>query len=178
VPINCKLTPAYELDPAEDDMSRTWTGWSPHHSDAENFEQNRGVWVLGPRAAKERVATFSLDGTVRLVARIERLETIPAKAAGARSKRAVVGHLLGKGDPAYDALFGTTVDGHRNPVTYIDGPDAGPSTCACGCGGEVAGHRAFLPGHDQRAIHERIARQWGNTLGFIDWFDAEYPRNP
>ncbi|MEJ5915941.1 hypothetical protein WDV86_16050, partial [Pseudokineococcus sp. 1T1Z-3] len=57
------------------------------------------------------------------------------------------------------------------------GPDTGPSTCACGCGGEVAGHRAFLPGHDQRAIHERIARQWGNTLGFVDWFDATFPRS-
>jgi hypothetical protein len=39
----------------------------------------------------------------------------------------------------------------------------------------VSGNRSFLPGHDQRAVHERIARQWGGTLGFMDWFDATYP---
>jgi hypothetical protein len=31
----------------------------------------------------------------------------------------------------------------------------------------VVGGRLFLPGHDQRAIPERIARRWGDTLGFI-----------
>jgi len=24
-------------------------------------------------------------------------------------------------------------------------------------------------------VHERIARQWGGTVGFIEWFDATYP---
>jgi len=32
-----------------------------------------------------------------------------------------------------------------------------------------------VPGHDQKAIHARISKQWGGTLGFIDWFDATYP---
>jgi hypothetical protein len=32
--------------------------------------------------------------------------------------------------------------------------------------------RAFLPGHDQRAIHVRIVKAWGDTLSFMDWFDA------
>lgn len=35
---------------------------------------------------------------------------------------------------------------------------------------------ALRPGHDQRAVHERIARQWGDTLGFIHWFDDTYGR--
>jgi translation initiation factor 1 (eIF-1/SUI1) len=53
---------------------------------------------------------------------------------------------------------------------------AAPAACQrdCGCGGRVTGGRVFLPGHDQRAVHERIARQWGDTLGFIAWFDNEY----
>jgi hypothetical protein len=34
-----------------------------------------------------------------------------------------------------------------------------------------------MPGHDQRAIHDRIARQWGNTLAFVDWFDATFPKD-
>ncbi|MEJ5915926.1 hypothetical protein WDV86_15965, partial [Pseudokineococcus sp. 1T1Z-3] len=109
MPINFKLGPTVPQDPAVDDWSRTWTGWSPTHTDQENFDQNRGVWVLGPRAAKERIATFSVEGAVRMVAAITRLEDVPAKVPGTRGKRAVVGTLLQKGDPVYDAMVGTEV---------------------------------------------------------------------
>jgi hypothetical protein len=49
-----------------------------------------------------------------------------------------------------------------------------PGRCACGCGTAVAEGKNFVPGHDQRAVHERIARRWGDTLGFISWFDETY----
>jgi hypothetical protein len=173
--INFKLGPAIGLDRVADDMSRQKAGWDPNMTDQQVYDLNRGLWVLGPRAQRERLATFSVDGTVRVVARIESIAVIPAKAAGRRSKRAIVGQVLGPGDPDYDALIGTTVDGHRNPVTYIADPSGGARACGCGCGAPVAGHRAFLPGHDQRAVHDRITRQWGSTLGFVDWFDATYP---
>lgn len=173
--INFKLGAVTEVDPAKDDMSRTWVGWEPTLTDQQVYDQNRGLWVLGPRARQERLATFSVDGTVQVVVRIERIETVPAKQAGARSKRAIVGRVLAPGDADHDALIGTQVDGHRNPVTYIEDPAGGARTCGCGCGAPVAGHRAFLPGHDQRAVHDRITRQWGSTLGFVDWFDATYP---
>ena len=173
--INFKLGPVTQVDPAEDDMSRTWVGFSPTHSLQTTFDVNRGLWVLGPRADRERYATFSVEATIALVAEVDRIETVPAKVAGARAKRAVVGRVLEAGHPVHDALIGTQVDGHRNPVTYIEDPDGGPRTCACGCGGPVPAHRAFLPGHDQRAVDERITRQWGSSLGFIDWFDATYP---
>lgn len=42
------------------------------------------------------------------------------------------------------------------------------------CGGVVAGARQFLPGHDQRAIHDRTSAQWGSTMGFIRRFDDTY----
>jgi hypothetical protein len=29
-------------------------------------------------------------------------------------------------------------------------------------------------GHDQRAIRERINRQWGDALGFVRWVDQQY----
>ena len=74
-------------------------------------------------------------------------------------------HLLG------DRPLSHPVDGHRNPVTY---PSAGVRTCACGCGVDVVGSRVFLPGHDQRAIHDRIAQEWGTTLEFVEWFDETY----
>lgn len=35
---------------------------------------------------------------------------------------------------------------------------------------------AFLSGHDQRAVRERIARQWGDTVGIIRWCDETYGR--
>ena len=34
---------------------------------------------------------------------------------------------------------------------------------------------AFLPGHDQQAVHDRNTRQWGSPLSFVTWFDATYP---
>ena len=172
--LNFKLNPMTAVDPATDLMSRQWLGWSPDLSDQQVYDQNRGVWVLGPRARQERLATFSADGTVRVIVRIERLEDIPGKRPGERGRRAIIGSVLTAGDPDYDSLIGTPVDGHRNPVTYIDEPAGGGRTCGCGCGATVAERRAFLPGHDQRAIHERISRQWGSTLAFVDWFDATY----
>lgn len=173
--INFKLEPVRPVDPAEDDMSRTWIGYSPTHTEQQTFDQNRGVWALGPRAARERYATFSVDRVVKLVAAIERIDVIPAKDPQRRSKSAISGTLLAAGDPAYDALIGRLVDGHRNPVTYLPDPAAGERVCLCGCGMPVSVHREFLPGHDQRAVHDRLTRQWGGTVGFVKWFDSTYP---
>lgn len=176
--INFKLGPVRDVAPEQDDMGRSWVGFAPTHTADQTYEHNRGIWLLGLRAARERYATFSFDGTVRVVVEVDRVETVPAKDPGRRSKSAVVGRVLGAGHPAHDALAGQPVDLHRNPVTYLPDPSGGPRTCGCGCGAPVAGHRAFAPGHDQRAVHERITRQWGSTLGFIDWFDAAYPAQP
>lgn len=173
MPLNFKLGPVFEVNPDDDPMSRTWAGWSPTHTPQQTYDKNRGLWLLGPRAERERYATFSFDGTVQVVVAIDGIETIPAKTYGARSKRAIIGRVLEAGDPVHDALIGQPVDNHRNPVSYLPDPSGSPRTC--GCGGDVAEHRAFLPGHDQRAVHDRITRQWGSTLGFIDWFDATYP---
>lgn len=173
--INFKLVPAFEVDPVEDDMGRRWAGWSNTHSAEANFENNRGLWRLGARAERERYATFSLDGRICLVASIDAIETIPAKDPHRRPKRALIGRVLPAGHPAHEGLIDQVVDSHRNPVSYLDDPTSSPSICACGCGGPIPGHRIFVPGHDQRAVHDRITRQWGNTLAFITWFDATYP---
>lgn len=168
--INIKLSDRQVRSPETDDMGRTWVGYSHTSTPQQLFDQNRGVWQLGTRAEVEQLVTFSYDGRVCVVAGIDGIETIPAKGPG-RDKRALIGRVLQPGDPAHDALIGTATDKHRNPVTY--GQE--PHVCPCGCGQSVAGHRVFVSGHDQRAIHDRIARQWGNTLGFIRWFDTAYP---
>jgi len=61
-------------------------------------------------------------------------------------------------------------EGTRNPIRYEDSPfDLG--ACRCGCGAETKS--LFLPGHDQRAIHARIA-QVGSVAAFLKWFDETW----
>lgn len=171
--INFKLNYKTPITPEhEDPMSRSWVGWSPDLTDQEVYEQNRGVWVLGQRARAQRVATFSYEGEVKAVVAIEGIEDAPLL-PHRRQKQMIAGRVLGPGDADYEALIGSRVDHHRNPVTY---PPTQLRSCGCGCGGDVSGQRSFLPGHDQRAIHERIAKEWGTTLRFVEWFDTEYGR--
>lgn len=158
--------------PAEHDpMHRDWVGWEATTSHQGLYERNRGLWNLGRAAQRAQLATFSHEGSVRVVIAVTDVETIASLEPGGRAKKAIIGDVLAPGDAAYDQLIGATVDAHRNPVTYIAATGAGPALCACGCGSPTAGGRDFVPGHDQRAIHERITRRWGSTIGFITWFD-------
>ncbi|MGI8537511.1 MAG: hypothetical protein ACR2K2_13730 [Mycobacteriales bacterium] len=91
-------------------------------------------------------------------------------------RRAIEGRILAAGDPVYDAYVRkpTPVGRVRNPITYFEAP-VGRRLCFCGCGcGEEVSLGYFLPGHDQRAIHERIARV-GTVVDFLRWFDRNYP---
>lgn len=172
--INFKLGRERDVLPEErDPMNRSWVGWDERRSDQAIYEVNRGVWLLGPRAEREQFATFSFDGFVEVVVAVDGFEQVSMP--DGRDKKAVVGRVLKPGDPAFEALINRPVDAHRNPVTYIDDVRGGTRMCACGCGEAIASTRVFLPGHDQKAIHERINRQWGSTLGFVNWYDATYP---
>jgi hypothetical protein len=176
--INFKLSDRREIKAATDPMGRSWVGWDPSASPEVNFEQNRGRWLIGRRGDSERFATFSVDGRIVLVAETSGIEDSPDLRPDHADKRAIVGRLLTPADAAYASFIGREVDSHRNPVTYIaDDPGEHIRRCACGCGEPTAGRAHFLPGHDQKAIHERIARQWGDTVGFITWFDATYRRD-
>lgn len=166
--IHIKLHDRRTIGPG-DPMGREWVGYDSSLSDAELFEQNRGRWVLGARADREEYALFSYigDHTVKFVAAIDGFEDVDRK-------RAIVGRVVGSGHPVARRWVGTPApDRFRNPATYFDESE-GPKLCACGCGDSVPVNRAFVPGHDQKAIHERITRQWGGTLGFIAWFDEVF----
>lgn len=180
--VNFKLRYRYPLDlddPSSEPMGRDWVGYQHELSPEVIFEQNRGIWNLGPRAYEERYATFSYDNEIVVVAEISDVETIPWPKDPLRpGKQAIVGRVLKDADPAHDYFIGRTVDTFRNPVSYIPDPEPQemePRTCACGCGAAIRGTSQFASGHDQRAVHERIRRQWGDTLSFIRWFDATYP---
>lgn len=124
MPLNFRLKRRWENLSAPDGgttddcvWNRTWCGWDPNLSSEDVFEQNRGVWNLGDAASQEHIATMSFDGAIQIVAEISRIENVAMKAGG--YKQAVVGRVLGPGDPAYRRYFlmDFTAPG-RNPVSY------------------------------------------------------------
>lgn len=164
--LHITLGPERAVDPSEDELGRDRVGFSPTMSDLALYDANHGCWKLGPRARKERYMIVSFEGIVRQAVEIESVEPVE------RGNRSVVhGRILGSGHPVHDRYVGrpSPVQGVRNPVTYFE-DDVDGLPCRCGCGGSVQG-RDFLPGHDQRAIHERI-NQIGSVTEFLDWFDV------
>jgi hypothetical protein len=120
--INFKLKPVRTFSPEGDDMDRSWVGYDRSHPPQRTYEQNRGVWWIGPRAESERWATFSADGHIKVVVELDGLETIPSK-KGTRAKRAIVGRVLAPGHPVHDYFIDRAVNTHRNPVSYIPDPE-------------------------------------------------------
>lgn len=48
------------------------------------------------------------------------------------------------------------------------------ATCTCGCGTRISRGR-WVPGHDHRAVHQRIRRDHGDVAAFIIWYDQNRP---
>ncbi|MFJ5635090.1 hypothetical protein ACIQF5_20935 [Streptomyces goshikiensis] len=155
------------VDPQEDQLRRDHVGWDKNMGDEALFRANRGCWVLGERAEKERYALLSAGGKVRMAIEIDRLVPV------ARGRKAIEGRFLKKGDPVYDAYVGkeTPVDSARNPITYFDSAHD-TRLCGCECGEPVTGGW-FLAGHDQKALHSRVAKI-GTVREFLAWFDSTY----
>ncbi|WP_042388132.1 hypothetical protein [Streptacidiphilus melanogenes] len=164
------------IDPRKDPLGRAVIGWAEGLSDQEIYERARGSWVMpGQRSESERFFVVSAAGLVRLAVEIECIVDV----AGGR--RAFEGRILTPGHPVHDALVGGPAPNgnQQNPITYFE-PGAAlvqltepQRSCGCGCASPVAGKSAFLPGHDQRAIHDRVARV-GSVLEFLDWFDRAW----
>lgn len=137
------------------------------------FDRARGDWVLGPRADREHYALVTVNGTVRMAIEIHSISTVVRRdTADTRDdRRRIEGWALGAGHPVYDEYVGkpSPALASRNPIKYLDEP-VGAKPCACGCGGET-GAGEFIAGHDQRALHARVAKV-GTVKDFIEWFDA------
>ncbi len=166
--LHITLGPARELGP-QDELGRARTGYADDMSETELYNAGRAAWVLGARADRETHALLTHAGVVRQAIRIDHLENVDG------GRRAIVGEVLHSGDGVYDAYVGkpSPVTGVRNPVTYFE-PETGQRTCRCGCETELPpGSGQFVPGHDQRALHARVA-QIGTVADFLDWFDRTY----
>jgi hypothetical protein len=142
-------------------------GWDGKMSDEALFCANRGCWVLGERAEKEQYALLSFDGKVCMAIEIDRLVPVTG------GRKAIKGRFLKAGDAVYNAYAGedTPAEPARNPITYFDSLHD-TRLYGCGCGEPVAGDW-FLTGHDQKALHARVAKI-GTVREFLDWFDSTY----
>ncbi|MBC3189507.1 hypothetical protein H7X46_00285 [Pseudonocardia sp. C8] len=171
---------SYKALDVPDALGRNWHGWFPRMTETEAYEAGRGAWKLGPRADTETFAlvvagTGDPHRTVLAVIEIDAL-TGPAP----DGRRSFTGRVLEPGHPVRDTYLGRpapleTVS--RNPVGYVDLPEEEPyriRACACGCGTQT--RRDFAPGHDQKAIHDRIRRHFdGSTVEFLHWIDQHGP---
>jgi hypothetical protein len=110
------------------------------------FDRMAGDWVLSPeRAKRERFAYAVHDGKVVMA-----IEVLGVAIAGQSASPST--------DDRYRLVGKPLKIGHMG-------------ACRCGCGAETKS--LFLPGHDQRAIHSRIA-QVGSVAAFLDWFDETW----
>lgn len=162
---------APQNDPT-DPLSRAYFGWDDAASIKENWDNNRGYYALGARADRERYVLFSLRSSGRVVM-AGRIDDI-IDAAGKPGRRIIVGEPLPADHPVWKAYVGNGTPEHslvRNPVTYPPLTVEGSGRpCGCGCGQEVF-TGDFVRGHDQTALHQRVA-QIGSITEFLTWFDG------
>jgi hypothetical protein len=152
------------VDPGDDPLHRSQIGWDEGLAGQQLYEIARGVWAMGKKAGQERYAIVSGAGTARQAIEIDQVVNVEG------GRRAFVGNILQPGDPVYDLYVGKPAPNgnQQNPITYFES-SLDNRVCACGCGTAI-NRGDFLPGHDQRAIHERIAKV-GTVKDFITWFD-------
>ncbi|GAA1391785.1 hypothetical protein [Luteococcus peritonei] len=124
--INIALQARRDVDPDNQPIPRRFVGYDPKLGDEQLWNANRGAYDLDDFAATEQFATFSYDGTIRLVAELEGIENVDDEGT---PRKALLGRLLRRGDPVRDALVGRQVDTDRE-VSHIDTTEQDEITAA------------------------------------------------
>jgi hypothetical protein len=158
-----------------DPLGRSFIGYFPRMTEDEAWEAGRGIWKMNKeKAARQRFAFVVGEGVVRAIGEVTGYTEHATPASGIRI--ALEGHLLPEGHPIREAYLGKpdpVVNGSQNPVGYCELPEEQPylqRPCACGCG--ETSDRDFLPGHDVRAIQQRVRDHFdGSPLKLIEWID-------
>lgn len=170
--VRFRIQPYRQIDAAEDHLGRSSVGHFPRMSEQEAYESGRGAWKVGERATREPLVLIT-DSTDTVLAVVQ-----PGKwTIHDDGRRSFEAEVLSEGE-IHDRYVGQpdpTPHASRNPVGYTVLPEEiEMSACFCGCGEETA--RDFAPGHDQRAIHDRIREHFnGSVKQFIQWIDSNPP---
>ena len=159
-----------------DPLGRAHIGYFPRMTEAEAWEAGRGVWKMNrDKASRQRFAFIVGEGVVRAVAEITGYAEHVTD-TGVRGE--LIGQPLSAGHPVREAYLGQpdpVANGSQNPVGYCDLPEEQAyliRPCACGCGEDT--DRDFLPGHDVRAIQQRVRDHFGGSpLKLIQFIDAQ-----
>jgi hypothetical protein len=160
----------YQPDQEDDFLPRRHSGWHQDMTDQEVFASARGWWVLDRnRAEREKYAIVTAQGSA--IQAIEISEWRTRTDPRGQVRHAFDGKILAPGNPIYDRYVGKPLpSASRNPIHYVTDPADPAGTCKCGCGQATSG--TWVAGHDQRAIRQRIGRDFGGDVAaFIDWYD-------
>lgn len=153
-----------------DPLGRSYVGYFPRMTEVEAWEAGRGLWRVSiDKVTRQKFALIVGEGIVRAVVEIETFHPHD-------DKMALKGTVLTEGHPVRDAYIGKPdpVDtGSHNPVGYCSLPEEQPFILrACGCGCGTLGERDFQPGHEVRAMQDRVREHFdGSPLKFINWVD-------
>jgi hypothetical protein len=121
-----RLGPRRDIDTALDSMGRTWVGYDPERTEVELWAQNCGRYAFAERRLDDvTVAGLAYRGEIKVVAAVTGWERFADLKRGVL-KRALIGEVLGPGDPVYDALHGGVLSmAGQNPVAYFDEDELG-----------------------------------------------------
>ncbi len=90
----------------DDPLGRSWLGYDPQRSAADNWDVNRGAWTLDPmRVERCDLAVFSHRGLVVFVAQLSGVERVPD-----------FGGYKGRWQLAGTPLTGHPLEGRPQPV--------------------------------------------------------------
>ena len=140
------------------------------------YEAARGRWGFADKVEKERYALVHSGNVVLAVIEIDGWDQDDPEGKG---KRRFHGRPVGKDHPVAKRFLDQAPPiGGKAQIGFAyfhaDSLAGQYTPCACGCGDEA--RKTWLPGHDHKAIHERIRERFdGDVLEFVNWFDRQFP---
>lgn len=169
--VRVKLGSYEPVEAGHDPLGRRSVGYFPRMTEAEAWEAGRGLWKMNTeRLARQRFALIVAEGVVRAVTELSGHTPM-------EDRIALEGALVEVGHPLHDYVGqpDPVETGSQNPVGYAELPEETQflyQPCGCGCGQPI--DRDFLPGHDVRAMQDRVRAYFGaSPRRFIDWVDAK-----
>ena len=110
--LQIKIAAHQSVDPEQDQMGRTWVGYTPGMSEEDAWEAGRGCWVMKASRAidEDEVQIVNSKGTILAVATMRGL-------IKHGNRLEIMGDLL-KGDPRVGTVA-SHVSKSQNPISYV-----------------------------------------------------------